>query len=135
VESKPPRAGVADDADAELESAVDSMRRLFCEFIERRTDSLLAEVGSIREAVASPRGMDPAVVLDRFDALLDRFGAVRFTAERLDFIDPAIHEVAAERNLVDLPDGVIVETLRPGLRSSSGAVVWKARVAINRKGS
>lgn len=135
MESKPTRAGEGEDVDAELESAVDSMRRLFCEFIERRTDSLLTQLAGIREAVANPRGPDPALVLGRLDALLDRLGAVGFSAERLDFIDPAIHEVVAERTQVDLPDGVIVETLRPGLRSSSGAVVRKAAVAINRKGS
>jgi hypothetical protein len=120
--------------DAELESGVDSMRRLLSELTERRTDSLLSELTAIRETIADPHP-DPAAALARVDRLLDRLGATSFSAAKLDFVDPAIHDVTAERLLAGVPDGVVVETLRPGWRSAGGALVAKACVAVNRRPS
>jgi molecular chaperone GrpE (heat shock protein) len=69
------------------------------------------------------------------DRLLDRLGATSFSAAKLEFVDPAIHDVTAERRVAGVPDGVVVETLRAGWRSASGALVAKACVAVNRRPS
>jgi hypothetical protein len=134
VAASAPASVRAADADADLESAVDSMRRLLSEYQERRTDQWLQELAAIRETIADPLGADPAEGLRRIDLLFDRLGAIPFSARYLDFVDPAIHEVAAERSRADIPDGVVVETLRPGLRGGGGGLICRARVAVNRRG-
>jgi len=116
----------------ELESAVDSLRRLLSELLERHHDAVLSELVPIRLALADAQHPDPAAALLRIDRLMDRLGATQFTAQRLDFVDPAIHEVKAERRLVGVADGVVAESLRPGFRNASGVVLTKAWVAVNR---
>lgn len=125
----------AADADGDLEVEMDSMRRLLSEWMERRMDQLLEELAAIRDAISDPERVDPAAGLRLIDELFDRLGASQFTAGNLDFVDPAIHEIVAERNLATVPDGAVVETLRPGLRGVGGGLVRKARVAVNRRGS
>jgi molecular chaperone GrpE (heat shock protein) len=71
-------------------------------------------------------------VLERLDSLLENLGAVRFEAETLDAVDPLIHVVVEEREQVDAPEGVIVQTVRPGFRTARGLVVCKAAVAVSR---
>ncbi len=118
------------EPDAALEGAVDSLRRLLSELLERRLESVAAQVADIRrEAAASA----PAELVDRLDALLDSLGAVRFEAESMDFVDPLIHIVIQERADNGVPDGVILETVRPGFRSARGAVIGKAAVCVNRR--
>jgi hypothetical protein len=127
------RAGA--DADDDLESAVDSMRRLLSEFLERRTDQFLEELAAVRNEIARPARGEAAEALRRIDGLLDRWGASSFSASKLDYVDPAIHEVVAERNVPGMPDGVVVETLRPGMRGGGGRLLCKAQVAVNWKGA
>jgi hypothetical protein len=124
-----------DHVDADLESGVDSMRRLLSELIERRMDSLLGELTDIRQILADPLRSDPAAALSRLDRILDRLGATSFSASPMEFVDPAIHDVAAEKRVAGVPDGVVVETLRAGWRSASGALIAKACVAVNRRPS
>ena len=50
----------------------------------------------------------------------------------MDFVDPLIHVVVEERRVDSAPDGVVLETLRPGYRTARGLVVCKAAVAVNR---
>lgn len=116
-----------------LGSAVDSMRRLLSELLERNHDAVLRELVPIRLAVADPERLDPAAALVRIDRLMDRLGAIQFSAQKLDFVDPAIHEIKGERHVAGLPDGVVAESLRPGFRSASGVVLTKAWVAVNRR--
>jgi hypothetical protein len=129
------REPIAVDADGDLEATVDSMRRLLSEWMERRTDQLLEDLAAIRDAIADPDSVDQADGLRQIDGLFDRLGAVPFSGGNLDFVDPAIHEIVAERSLAHVPDGVVVETLRPGLRGAGGGLVRKARVAVNRRGA
>jgi molecular chaperone GrpE (heat shock protein) len=122
-------------AEGDLETAVAAMRRLLSEWMERHMDQFLGELSAIRDTISDPDRLDRKDGLRRIDQLLERLGASSFSASKLDFVDPAIHEIVAERNLLDVPEGVVVETLRPGLRSASGAMICKARVAVNRKGT
>ena len=120
-------------ADAALESSVDSMRRLLTELLESRMDPVIAEVAAVRSLAASETKGRIRSVVDRLDLLLNDLGAVRFEAQRLDYYDPLIHQVLAERHDADAPDRVILETVVPGYRTSRGRVVAKAGVAINRR--
>ena len=120
-------------ADASLESSVDSMRRLLTELLESRMDPVIAEVAAIRSLAASETKGKIRAVVDRLDLLLNDLGAVRFEAQRLDYFDPLIHQVLAERHDMDAPDRVILETVVPGYRTGRGQVVAKAGVAINRR--
>ncbi len=70
---------------------------------------------------------------DRLERLLNSLGASRFTAEPMDFVDPLIHVVVEERRDDGTPDGVVIETVRPGYRTARGAVVSKAAVVVNRR--
>jgi len=119
--------------DGGLGSAVDSMRRLLSELLERDHDAVLRELVPIRLAVADPQRLDLAAALRQIDRLMDRLGAIQFSAQKLDYVDPAIHEIKGERHVVGLPDGVVAESLRPGFRSASGVVLTKAWVAVNRR--
>jgi hypothetical protein len=127
----PPNALAA--GDASLESGVDSMRRLLTELLESRLDPVIAEVAAIRTLAASETAGNFGSVVDRLDLLLNDLGAVRFEAQRLDYYDPLIHQVLAERQEAALPDRVVVETVVPGYRTQRGRVVAKAGVAINRR--
>ena len=119
--------------DGELGAAVDSLRRLLSELLERNHESVLRELVPIRLAVADPQRWDPAATLRQIDRLMDRLGAIQFSAQKLDFVDPAIHEIKGERHVAGVPDGVVAESLRPGFRSASGVVLTKAWVAVNRR--
>jgi molecular chaperone GrpE (heat shock protein) len=57
---------------------------------------------------------------------------VRFTAERLAWVDPLIHTVAAEKQDPNAPAGVVLETVKAGYRTGRGAVLARAAVVINR---
>ena len=120
-------------ADASLESSVDSMRRLLTELLESRLDPVIAEIAAIRSLAASETKGRIRAVVDRLDLLLNDLGAVRFEAQRLDYYDPLIHQVLAERHDADAPDRVILETVVPGYRTCRGQIVAKAGVAINRR--
>jgi len=128
-----PRAHRPPGEEGELGSAVDSMRRLLSELLERNHESVLRELVPIRLAVADPQQSDRAAALAQIDRLMDRLGAIQFSAQKLDYVDPAIHEIKGERHVVGLPDGVVAESLRPGFRSASGVVLTKAWVAVNRR--
>jgi hypothetical protein len=120
--------------DASLESGVDSMRRLLSDLLDARLDPVIAEVAAIRTLAASEAEGKFGSVVDRLDLLLNDLGAVRFEAQRLDYYDPLIHQVLAERREGDAPDRVVLETVVPGYRTQRGRVVAKAGVAINRRG-
>lgn len=118
-------------ADASLESSVDSMRRLLTELLESRMEPMIVEIAAIRSLAASGSKGKTRSVVDRLDLLLNDLGAVRFEARRLDYFDPLIHQVIAERHDADAPDRVILETVVPGYRTGRGQVVAKAGVTIN----
>lgn len=120
-------------ADAVLDSSVDSMRRLLSELLEQRLESVVKDLVGIRSDAANLPGDGAARVVARLDQLLEELGAVRYTAEPMDLVDPLIHSVVDERRLTDTPDGVIIETVRPGYRTARGLVVCKAAVAINQR--
>ncbi len=123
----------ASDTDAVLEGAVDSLRRLLSELLERRMESVLSDLVDIRrEALAAANGQSRRVV-ERLDQILETLGAVRFDAEPLDVVDPLIHSVVDERWQKTEPDGVILETMRPGYRTARGLVLCRAAVAVNRR--
>ena len=122
-----PQTGI----DEGLDATVDSLRRLLSELIEQRLESVIRDLADIRREAASMVVQDGSGVVARLDELLEGLGAVRFEAEPMDVVDPLIHTVIAERQQSDVPSGVIVETLRPGYRTSRGRVVCKAAVAVS----
>ena len=120
-----PAAGWAEETDA--------IRRLLNDLMERKMESVIRDVVPVRNDAASVSGDVGQRVTRQLDELLGRLGAVRFEAQRLDQVDVLIHGVAREVHEAQLPDGAIVETLRPGYRTGRGVVVAKALVAVNRR--
>lgn len=115
--------------DAALEIGVDSIRRLLSELMEQRTESILGELVAIRYAI----GDSDIEASARIDKLLTQLGAIKYSAQSMNYVDPLIHSVVAERDKPDLPDGVIVSTIRPGYRTGRGVILGKALVAVNRR--
>jgi hypothetical protein len=126
---EPPQAPVAPSLGATLDGAVDSLRRLLGELLEQHVESVTRELVEVRRAVTA--GVDGDRVLELIDDLLQRLGALRFTAEPLDVVDPLIHAVVEERHADGVPAGVILEAVRPGFRSGRGLVLAKAAVAVS----
>jgi len=124
----PPRSTAS--GDAALEGAVDSLRRLLSELLEEHSETLTQALVAVRGNLARGAVKDAASGLDK---VLGDLGAMSFEAERLDYLDPAIHEVRAERHEAAAPDGVIVATLAPGWRTARGMVAQRAAVAVNRR--
>ena len=120
-------------ADPGLESAVDSLRRLLSELLEKRQESIMGELVGIRHELAVPDPARAAAASGRLDKLLEQMGATRFEARPMEYMDPLIHRAVAERGQADLPDGVVVETVCPGYRSARGVILAKAGVAVNRR--
>ena len=133
------RAGAAEPpapaagADPALERAADSLRRLLSELIEARTEGTLARLVSLRKIAASVTGPGSDTLLAEMDNLLCDLGAIRFDAAPLDYVDPLIHTIVAERQLPGAPDGVVAGTVRCGFRTARGVVLAKALVAVNRR--
>ncbi len=127
------RPGSGPRADLALESSVDSLRRLLSELIEQRMEAVVTDLVDIRDRAVALGGGDGTDLVGRLDDLLENLGAVRFAAEPMDIVDPLIHTVIDERHQTDAPDGVIVETVRPGFRTARGVVLCKAAVAVNRR--
>jgi molecular chaperone GrpE (heat shock protein) len=125
---KPPSA-----RGAELEESVDSLRRLLSELIDQRMEAVVQQLADIRRDAASLPADHGRRIAARLDELLESLGAERFEAETMDVVDPLIHVVVAERQQQDVPDGVIVETVRPGYRTARGRVVCKAAVAVSQR--
>lgn len=125
VEQAPP----ARSPEALLDGAVDSLRRLLSELVEGRLESVARELAELRREAAA--GAERARLLELVDDLLERLGAVRFSAESLDVVDPLIHTVVEERRSAGVPRGVIIEGVRPGFRSGRGLVLCKAAVAVS----
>ena len=121
------------EIDSDLDASVDSLRRLLSELIEQRMESLVKDLVDVRREAASLTGQDGTRIVARLDDVLERLGAVRFEAEPLDVVDPLIHVVVDERQQADVPEGLIVETLRQGYRTARGLVVCKAAVAVNQR--
>ncbi len=121
------------EIDAALDASVDSLRRLLSELIEQRMESVVRVLADIRREAASLAERDGTRIVARLDELLEGLGALRFEAEPMNVVDPLIHVVVDERQQANVPDGVILDTLRPGYRTARGLVVCKAAVAINRR--
>jgi len=111
---------------------VDALRRVLNDLMEARMNDVIRELVTIRNSAASAGG-EARRIAEQMDALLADLGAMRFEAERLEHVDPLIHTVAREISDTSLPDGIILETLRPGFHTSRGIVVAKALVAVNRR--
>jgi molecular chaperone GrpE (heat shock protein) len=120
-------------SDAALESSVDSLRRLLSELIEQRMEAVVRDLVDIRRQAAAVAQRKGTGIVERLDQVLEDLGAIRFEAEPMDVVDPLIHAVTEERQRADAPDGVILETVRPGFRTARGVVVCKAAVAVNRR--
>jgi hypothetical protein len=112
-----------------LDGAVDAVRRLLSELLEGALESVAGDLADLRREAAA--GADRERLLGLIDDLLERTGAVRFSAEALDVVDPLIHAVVEERSAAGVPRGVIVEAVRPGFRSGRGLVLCKAAVAVS----
>lgn len=119
--------------DAALDASVDSLRRLLSELIEQRMESVVRDLADVRREAANLAEGSGGRIVERLDRLLEDLGAVRFDAEPMDVVDPLIHVVVDERHQLDVPDGVILETQRPGYRTARGMVVCKAAVVVNQR--
>lgn len=111
---------------------VDALRRVLNDLMEARMNDVIRELVTIRNSAASAGG-EARRIVEQMDALLADLGAMKFEAERLEHVDPLIHSAAREISDASLPDGIIIETLRPGFHTSRGIVVAKALVAVNRR--
>jgi hypothetical protein len=119
-------------ADTALESSVDSLRRLLAELVEARQEGVVARLTMIRTLGAFLKADHR--LLEAIDGMLADLGALRFQAQRLDYVDPLIHKVVGERTDSGVPEGLILETLQPGFRTGRGVIVAKAEVIVNRRG-
>jgi hypothetical protein len=119
--------------DAALETSVDSLRRLLSELIEQRMESVVLDLVDVRREAANLPAQSGERIVERLDQLLEDLGAARFDAEQMDVVDPLIHVVVDERHQPDAPDGVILETRRPGYRTARGTVACKAAVVVNHR--
>ena len=128
VQSRLPAPVSGDQA---LEGSVDSLRRLLSELVEARTESVARDVADVR-SLAVKTGAQPGLV-EAFDALLAKLGALRFEARRLDFVDPLIHRAVADRADAGAADGVILEAVQPGYKTARGIVLSRADVVVNRR--
>jgi hypothetical protein len=115
--------------DGVLDGAVDSLRRVLGDLLEARVESLARDLAELRREAAA--GAEREHLLELLDGVLARLGAIRFSAEALDVVDPLIHVVIEERRAPGVPRGVIVEAVRPGFRSGRGLVLCKAAVAVS----
>lgn len=115
---------------AALEEGVAALRRVLSETIEQHNEAIIKDVAAV-VGLLLDGGVKSAV--QRLESLLEKLGAVRFEAERLDFFDPLIHTAAREDCLPDVPDGVVTATLRPGYKTGRGVIAAKACVAVNRR--
>lgn len=111
---------------------VDALRRVLNDLMEARMNDVIRELVTIRNSAASAGG-EARRIAEQMDALLSDLGAMRFEAERLEHVDPLIHTVSREVTDSSLPDGIIIETLRPGFHTPRGIIVAKALVAVNRR--
>ncbi|MEI6168092.1 MAG: hypothetical protein WCS52_12950 [bacterium] len=111
---------------------VDALRRVLNDLMEARMNDVIRELVTIRNSAASAGG-EARRIAEQMDALLSDLGAMKFEAERLEHVDPLIHTVSREVSDSSLPDGIIMETLRPGFHTSRGIIVAKALVAVNRR--
>lgn len=111
---------------------VDALRRVLNDLMEARLNDVIRELVTIRNS-ATAAGSEARRIADQMDTLLADLGAMKFEAERFEHVDPLIHTVAREVTDPSLPDGIIMETLRPGFHTSRGIVVAKALVTVNRR--
>jgi molecular chaperone GrpE (heat shock protein) len=111
---------------------VDALRRVLGDLMETRMNEVIRELVGIRNTAAAV-GPEARRVSEQIEALLTDLGAMKFEADRLEYVDPLIHTVIREVSDASLPDGVIVETIRPGFHTGRGLVVAKALVAMNRR--
>lgn len=111
---------------------VDALRRVLSDVMDARMNDVIRELVSIRNTAAAA-GSEARRVAEQMDTLLADLGAMKFEGERLEHVDPLIHTVTREVFEAGLPDGVIVETIRPGFHTGRGIVVAKALVAVNRR--
>jgi hypothetical protein len=118
---------------AGLEEEADLIRRLLSDIVDRRAEGLIRDLAAVRNRVAAvdhPAARDAVADLD---LLLDRLGAERFDAQALDHVDSLIHTVGREVHDPSQPDGVVLESLRPGFRTGRGLVAARALVSVNRR--
>lgn len=111
---------------------VDALRRVLNDLMDARMNDVIRELVTIRNGALSTGG-EARRIVEQMDALLADLGAMKFEAERLEHVDPLIHTVSRESSALSLPDGIILETLRPGFHTSRGIIVAKALVTVNRR--
>ena len=117
--------------DPSIEGSADALRRLLSELLEQRLEGLAARIVMARTALDKPATVAQAA--EHLDRSLGDLGVTACCAERLEWVDPLIHVVAGEREDGDVPDAVVLETIRPGYRTARGTVVSKASVVVNRR--
>lgn len=108
---------------------VNAIRRVIADILEGRMIGILQKLASLRQSVP----LDAVELANRVDALLEDLGAIRFTAEKIEHMDPVIHAVGKEIHDPEVPDGVIVSTIRPGWRTAQGQILARAVVSLNRR--
>lgn len=111
---------------------VDALRRVLNDLMEARMNEVIRELVTLRNSAANAGG-EARRIAEQMDTLLADLGAMKFEAERLEHVDPLIHTVSRETADPTLPDGIILETLRPGFHTSRGFIVAKALVTVNRR--
>src|SRR5262245_14475504 len=115
--------------DGLLDAAIGSLRCVLGDLLDARVESVARDLAELRREAAA--GTEPERLVEQLDGLLARLGAIPFSAEAFDVVDPLIHVVIEERRATGVPRGVIVEAVRPGFRSGRGLVLCKAAVAVS----
>jgi molecular chaperone GrpE len=129
-----------DDRFKRARADLDNYRKRTAKDVERlvaeRTDAVIGDWLEVADSVGRALAMDGEgavgdglrAVRDQIDSTLARQGVAR-TGEIGDPFDPERHEAVAVRPAVDVPDGTVVEVIRPGY-VRDGRVLRPALVAV-----
>jgi hypothetical protein len=127
-------SAIPETTDALLDGATNSLRRLLCELLEQRLEPVILLAAELRRETEQDAADSSGRLREALDRILEQLGAIRFEANAMDPVDPLIHLVVEERRGLDLPDGVIITTVRPGYKTPRGRIAAKSRVVVHRRG-
>jgi hypothetical protein len=127
---------------APLDRATSMFHRLVRQVVDEQLAEMLPPLITLRNEIVQychdnePNGL-PNNFGQRAQEILDNVltiaGVQVYEAQIGDPFDPLIHLAVGEANRQDLADGVVVEQLQPGFRTTHGKVLAAAKVRINRR--
>jgi hypothetical protein len=127
---------------APLDRATATFKRLVAEVVDDQLAEILPPLIAHRNEIAYFEPENGASDLPEdfrhraveiLDHVLALAGVQGYEARAGETFDPLIHLAVGETHLEDLTDGVVVEQVQPGFRSSRGKVIVPAKIRINRR--